>query len=156
MYLGNSRAGGGVNGIGAREGFQGPELIERANDLFWIGQNGNRVRLEAGAGGLAGFEPAIEDDGWIWELLCRQSELCAKEDLSRPASDESHESHPFFEVAVSVPGASSWPRCSRSLLKNIRLSDELRGTKNELLWVAQEFGLEGLVAKKPNSVRPQS
>ena len=42
------------------------------------------------------------------------------------------------------------------VLKNrpekIRLSDELRGTKDELLRVAQEFGLEGLVAKKPNSV----
>ena len=36
--------------------------------------------------------------------------------------------------------------------ENIRLSDELRGTKDELLRVAQEFGLEGLVAKKPNSV----
>ena len=36
--------------------------------------------------------------------------------------------------------------------ENIRLSDELRGTKNELVRVAQEFGLEGLVAKKPNSV----
>jgi bifunctional non-homologous end joining protein LigD len=35
---------------------------------------------------------------------------------------------------------------------NIKLSDELRGTKDELLRVAQEFGLEGLVAKKPNSV----
>ena len=55
MYLGNSRAGGGVNGIGAREGFQGPELIERADDLFWIGQNGNRVRLEACAWGHGGF-----------------------------------------------------------------------------------------------------
>jgi len=54
--LGNSRAGGGVNGIGAREGFQGPELIERADDLFWISQNGDRVRLEAGAGGVAGFD----------------------------------------------------------------------------------------------------
>jgi bifunctional non-homologous end joining protein LigD len=47
------------------------------------------------------------------------------------------------------------PLCARrkqlvSLLKktrkNIRLSDELRGTKDELLRVAQEFGLEGLVA----------
>jgi bifunctional non-homologous end joining protein LigD len=36
--------------------------------------------------------------------------------------------------------------------ENIRFSDELRGTKNELVRVAQEFGLEGLVAKKPNSV----
>jgi hypothetical protein len=35
--------------------------------------------------------------------------------------------------------------------ENIRLPDDPRGTKNELLRVAQEFGLEGLVAKKPNS-----
>ena len=32
------------------------------------------------------------------------------------------------------------------------LSGELRGSKDELLRVAQEFGLEGLVAKRPNSV----
>ena len=32
--------------------------------------------------------------------------------------------------------------------ENIRLSDELRGAKDELLLVAQEFGLEGLVAKR--------
>src|SRR5215471_10913159 len=36
--------------------------------------------------------------------------------------------------------------------ENIRLSDELRGSKDELLRVAQEFGLEGLVAKRKNSV----
>ena len=36
--------------------------------------------------------------------------------------------------------------------ENIRLSDELRGSKDELLRVAQEFGLEGLVAKKKNLV----
>src|SRR5262249_44597623 len=29
---------------------------------------------------------------------------------------------------------------------------ELRGSKDELLRVAQQFGLEGLVAKRPNSV----
>src|SRR5262249_216887 len=36
--------------------------------------------------------------------------------------------------------------------EHIRLSDELRGSKDDLLRVAQEFGLEGLVAKRPNSV----
>jgi bifunctional non-homologous end joining protein LigD len=36
--------------------------------------------------------------------------------------------------------------------ENIRLSDELRNTREELLRVAQEFGLEGLVAKRRNSV----
>jgi hypothetical protein len=35
--------------------------------------------------------------------------------------------------------------------ENIRLSDELRGTQDELLRVAQEFGLEGLVAKRKSS-----
>jgi len=37
-------------------------------------------------------------------------------------------------------------------LKNIRLSGELRASKGELLRVAQEFRLEGLVAKEPNSI----
>jgi bifunctional non-homologous end joining protein LigD len=36
--------------------------------------------------------------------------------------------------------------------ENIRFSGELRGSKDELLRVAQEFGLEGLVAKRPNSL----
>jgi bifunctional non-homologous end joining protein LigD len=36
--------------------------------------------------------------------------------------------------------------------ENIRLSGELLGTKEELLRVAQEFGLEGLVAKRKDSV----
>ena len=56
--LGQLRAGGGVDGIGAREGFQGPELIERADDLFWIGEDRDRIRLEACAGSVAGFELA--------------------------------------------------------------------------------------------------
>ena len=36
--------------------------------------------------------------------------------------------------------------------ENTRLSGELRGTKDKLLRVAQEFGLEGLVAKRKTSV----
>src|SRR6516165_6395178 len=36
--------------------------------------------------------------------------------------------------------------------ENIRLSDELRGSKEDLIRVAQEFGLEGLVAKRKSSV----
>jgi bifunctional non-homologous end joining protein LigD len=35
---------------------------------------------------------------------------------------------------------------------NIRLSEGLRGSKEDLLRVAQEFGLEGLVAKRLNSL----
>ena len=36
--------------------------------------------------------------------------------------------------------------------ENIRFSCELRGSKDELLRVAQEFGLEGLIARRPNSL----
>ena len=81
--LGQLRAGGGVNGIGAREGFEIPEPVEGTDDLFWIGQNGNRVRLEAGAGGVAGFELAIEDQGGEGEFFWRQAEAGAKEDFGR-------------------------------------------------------------------------
>jgi bifunctional non-homologous end joining protein LigD len=35
--------------------------------------------------------------------------------------------------------------------ENVRLSEELRGSKDELLRVAQQFGLEGLVAKRKSS-----
>jgi bifunctional non-homologous end joining protein LigD len=35
---------------------------------------------------------------------------------------------------------------------NIRFSEELRGTREELLQVARQFQLEGLIAKKPDSV----
>jgi len=35
---------------------------------------------------------------------------------------------------------------------NIRFSEELRGTKEELLQVAHQFQLEGLIAKKPDSL----
>jgi bifunctional non-homologous end joining protein LigD len=40
----------------------------------------------------------------------------------------------------------------KKALENIRLSKELQGTKDELLRVVQEFGLEGLVAKRLNSL----
>ncbi len=35
---------------------------------------------------------------------------------------------------------------------NMRFSEELQGTKEELLQLAQRFGLEGLIAKKPDSL----
>jgi bifunctional non-homologous end joining protein LigD len=35
---------------------------------------------------------------------------------------------------------------------NIRLSEDLQGSKEDLLRVAQQFGLEGMVAKRFNSV----
>jgi bifunctional non-homologous end joining protein LigD len=35
---------------------------------------------------------------------------------------------------------------------NIRFPEELRGEKEKLLQVARQFGFEGLIAKKPDSV----
>ena len=36
--------------------------------------------------------------------------------------------------------------------RNIRFSEELRGTKEELLQLPRQFQLEGLVAKRPDSL----
>ena len=72
------RARGGVNGIGARECFQGPELIERTDDLLWIGQDRDRVRLEAGAWSVAGFELAIKDEGGEGSFLGGKLKLALK------------------------------------------------------------------------------
>jgi hypothetical protein len=36
--LGQLRTGGGVDGIGARQGFESQELIECADGQFWCGQ----------------------------------------------------------------------------------------------------------------------
>jgi hypothetical protein len=49
-------------------------LIECTDYLFWLGQNRDRVRLEAGAGSLTGFELAIEDEGEEGELSDRYLE----------------------------------------------------------------------------------
>jgi hypothetical protein len=99
--FGELRAGGGVDGVGALEGFEIPESVEGLDDLFWIGQERDRVRLEAGAGGLPCFELAIEDEGGEGEFLGRQAEIGAKEDLSRPTPGERHQAHAFFEAAVA-------------------------------------------------------
>jgi hypothetical protein len=58
--LGELRAGGGVNGVGAREAFEIPELSECADNFLWLGQNGDLVGLEACSGSLSGFELAVE------------------------------------------------------------------------------------------------
>ena len=51
-------AGGGVDGIGARKGFEIPEPVEGLDYLFWVGQDGDGVRLKAGAWSLPGFKLA--------------------------------------------------------------------------------------------------
>ena len=76
-YFG-SRAGGRVDGIGAREAFEIPELSERADNFLWVGQDGDGVRLEAGAGSLPGFELAVKDDGGKGEFLFGRLNLALK------------------------------------------------------------------------------
>jgi hypothetical protein len=79
--FGELRAGGGVDGVWGGKGFESSESGELNDDLFWLGQNRDGVRLEAGAEGLAGFELALEDEGWEGEFLFWE----AKEDSGWPA-----------------------------------------------------------------------
>ena len=66
-----------------------------------VGQNGDEVGLETGAGSLTGFELAIEEEGGKGEFFPREAEGGAKEDLGRPAAGEGHEADAFLEVAVA-------------------------------------------------------
>jgi hypothetical protein len=49
------RAGGRVDGIGGMKALQRAERVERTDDLLWVDQNRNGVRLEAGAWSHGGF-----------------------------------------------------------------------------------------------------
>ena len=75
--------------------------VEGLNKFLGVGEDGDWVRLETGAGSLAGFELAVEEEGWIGEFFRRETEGGAKEDLGRPAPGEGHEAHAFLEVAVA-------------------------------------------------------
>ena len=77
------RTGGGLDGVGAREGFEIPESVEGLDNFLWFGQDGHGARLEACAWSVAGFELAVEDEGWEGEFLGRQTEAGAKEDFGR-------------------------------------------------------------------------
>jgi hypothetical protein len=38
-----------INGLGGRQAFDGPESVERPDKFLWLGQDGDGIRLEAGA-----------------------------------------------------------------------------------------------------------
>jgi len=82
-----------VSALGIGIGTDGAKALKSGQDALWGSQDGDRVRGEAGACGVACFELTLEDVGREGELFLRQSEGGAKEDLCRPASGESHESH---------------------------------------------------------------
>ena len=63
------RAGGGVNGFGGREALNGPESMEGLDKFLWVAKDGDEVGLETGTGSLAGFELAVEEEGWIGVFL---------------------------------------------------------------------------------------
>jgi hypothetical protein len=50
------------------------QLGKLGDDLFWLGQNRDGIRLKAGAGSVAGFELATEDEGGEGEFLFWQAE----------------------------------------------------------------------------------
>jgi hypothetical protein len=72
-----------------------------------VGQNWDEVGLETGAGSLAGFELAVEEESGIGELFRRETEGGAKEDLGSPAAGEGHEAQAFLEVDRAMSLASS-------------------------------------------------
>ena len=78
--LGELGAGGGVNGLWGREAFKGPEFVEGLDDFLGVAEDGDGIWLEAGAGSLAGFELAVEEEGGIGEFFSRETEGGAKED----------------------------------------------------------------------------
>ena len=53
--LGELRAGGGVNGLGEGKLFNDPESVEGLDKFLGVGEDGDEVGLETGAGSLAGF-----------------------------------------------------------------------------------------------------
>jgi hypothetical protein len=57
--LGELRAGDGVDGLGGSKGSLGSELSECADDLFWLGQNGDGIEFEACSWSLPGFQLAL-------------------------------------------------------------------------------------------------
>jgi hypothetical protein len=84
---------------GGGKAFEIPESVEGLDKFLGVGQDGDEIGREAGAGSLAGFELAVEDNGGKWEFLFGEAEGGAKEDLGRPAPGQGHEAHAFFEVA---------------------------------------------------------
>src|ERR1700758_1082453 len=94
-------AGGGVDGIWARETLESPEPVKGLDNFLRLGQDGDGIGFEAGAGSLPGFELAVKDDGGVGEFLFWQAELGAKEDLGRPAAGQGHEAHAYFQIAVA-------------------------------------------------------
>jgi hypothetical protein len=99
--LGELCAGGGVDGCGGRKAFEVPESVEGLDKFLWVGQDGDEVGLETGAGSLPNFKLAVEEEGGIRELFPREAEGGAEEDLGRPAAGQGHEAHAFLEVAVA-------------------------------------------------------
>jgi hypothetical protein len=71
--LGELRAGGGVNGLGGRKAFEIPEAVEDLDDFLGAAEDGDEVGLGTGAGSLAGFELAVEEEGGIKECFPRES-----------------------------------------------------------------------------------
>jgi hypothetical protein len=79
--LGELRAGGGVDGLGGREVFNGPELVESLDDFLGVAEDGDEVRLEACTGSLAVFQLAVKEEGGKGEFFSREAEGGAEEDL---------------------------------------------------------------------------
>ena len=55
-------------------------------------------------------------------------------------------------LSAAFPTRKLLAKLLKKAPENIEFSEELTGTKEELLRVAKQFQLEGLIAKRPDSV----
>jgi hypothetical protein len=78
-------------------------LVEGLNKFLGVGEDGDWVRLGAGTGSLAGFELAVEEEGWIGEFFRRDAEG-GKEALKKISAGlrpvRAIQAHAFLEVAL--------------------------------------------------------
>jgi hypothetical protein len=82
-----------------RYGFRA-EALQSGQDALGLGQDGDWVRLEAGAWSLPGFELALEDERRERQFGFWEGEVGGEKDFSRPAPGESHEAESNTSVTL--------------------------------------------------------
>ena len=95
------RAGGGVDGLGGRKALKVSERVEGLDEFLGVGPNGDEVGLETGAGSLASFELAVEEEGGKGELFPRDAEGALKKISAGLRPVRAIQAHAFLEVAVA-------------------------------------------------------
>jgi hypothetical protein len=135
-----SRAGGRVNGVGGRETFEIPEPVEGLNNFLGVGEDGDWVRLETGAGSLAGFELALEEESGIGEFLSLRTTITWSASPMRFMKPEirSPERSTVLSRRIFQPSLSSLSQ------RRSTISVRFRESSEELSPQANEMKIAGL------------